>query len=80
MSAVMNDRTAMLRMTRCHQEIFNDFQMTSLGLTPIYRGDTTQVSFEISYSEWRVLTYCAELDDEEESGKPLVLQIDEQIR
>jgi hypothetical protein len=38
--AVTKARTEILRTTRCHQEIFKDFQTTSLGLTPIYLGDT----------------------------------------
>ena len=38
--AVMNPTTPILRTTRCHQETLRDFQTTSLGLTPIYLGDT----------------------------------------
>jgi hypothetical protein len=38
--AAMKPMTANLRTTRCHHEIFRDFQTTSLGLMPIYLGDT----------------------------------------
>lgn len=38
--AVTKPITAILRIRRADQEIFNDFQTTSLGLTPIYLGDT----------------------------------------
>jgi hypothetical protein len=38
--AVTNPTTPSLRTTRCHHEIFKDFQTTSLGLTPMYLGDT----------------------------------------
>jgi hypothetical protein len=38
--AAMKPMTAILRTTRCHHEIFRDFQTTSLGLMPIYLGDT----------------------------------------
>ena len=37
--AVMKPRTPILLTTRCHHEIFKAFQTTSLGFTPINRGD-----------------------------------------
>lgn len=39
--AVMKPRTANRRITRCHQEMFNDFQTISFGLIPMNLGDTS---------------------------------------
>lgn len=47
-NAVMKLRTAILRTTLCHQETFRDFQMTSFGLTPMYRGDTVKSARDFS--------------------------------